>query len=180
MSAHVHFSSLLDALPQQVWKADAQGRLLWMNARLAEALNRPALPAPLARWLHTDDRDAFAAAWDQAQRNGRFEMEYRLGHNWVLAQAQRLPDSPLWLGTRTDINARRAVELCRTWTELDLSNADAWRCLGRAQQALGLHQEALTSFRKAKQHDPLDRSLDVAIDGAQRGIVADFQNRYRR
>ena len=37
-----------------------------------------------------------------------------------------------------------------------------------------------TSFRKAKQHDPLDRSLDAAIDGAQRGIVADFQNRYRR
>ena len=77
-------------------------------------------------------------------------------------------------------NARRAAELCRTWTELDLANADAWRCLGRAQQALGLHQDALTSFRKAKQHDPLDRSLDAAIDSAQRGIVADFQNRYRR
>jgi tetratricopeptide (TPR) repeat protein len=77
-------------------------------------------------------------------------------------------------------NARRAVELCRTWTELDLANADAWRCLGRAQQALGLHQDALTSFRKAKQHDPLDRSLDAAIESAQRGIVADFQNRYRR
>jgi tetratricopeptide (TPR) repeat protein len=77
-------------------------------------------------------------------------------------------------------NARRAAELCRAWTELDLANADAWRCLGRAQQALGLHQDALTSFRKAKQHDPLDRSLDAAIDSAQRGIVADFQNRYRR
>ncbi|RZI99403.1 MAG: diguanylate cyclase, partial [Rubrivivax sp.] len=110
MSAHVHFSSLLDALPQQVWKADAQGRLLWMNARLAEVLNRPALPTPLARWLHEDDRDAFAAAWSQAQHRGRFEMEYRLGGNWVLAQAQRLPDSPLWLGTHTDINARRAIE----------------------------------------------------------------------
>jgi diguanylate cyclase (GGDEF)-like protein/PAS domain S-box-containing protein len=110
MSAAVHFSSLLDALPQQVWKADAQGRLLWMNARLAEALNRPALPTPLAQWLHESDRDAFTAAWSQAQRSGRFEMEYRLGANWVLAQAQRLPDSLLWLGTHTDINARRAVE----------------------------------------------------------------------
>ena len=77
-------------------------------------------------------------------------------------------------------NARRAIELCRAWIDLDHANADAWRCLGRAQQAVGLHQDALTSFRKAKQYAPQDRSLDLAIDGAQRGIVADFQNRYRR
>jgi hypothetical protein len=77
-------------------------------------------------------------------------------------------------------NARRAAELCRAWVDLDLANADAWRCLGRAQQALGLHQDALNSFRKAKQHDPMDRSLDAAIESAQRGIVADFLNRYRR
>ncbi len=111
MPPPVHFASLLDALPQQVWKADAQGRLLWMNARLAEALHRPALPTPLAQWLHEDDRSAFATRWAAAQATGRFEMEYRLGANWLLAQAQRLPDSPLWLGTHTDIAARRAAEM---------------------------------------------------------------------
>ena len=111
MPSPVHFASLLDALPQQVWKADAQGRLLWMNARLAEALNRPALPVPLAGCLHEDDRAAFTAAWATAQQTGRFEMEYRLGHTWVRAQAQRLPDSPLWLGTHTDVAAQRAAEL---------------------------------------------------------------------
>ena len=110
MSSSVHFAALLDALPQQVWKADAQGRLLWMNARLAEALNRPALPALLVTFLHEDDRPAFLSHWAAAQAGGRFEMEYRLGSAWVLAQAQRLPDSPLWLGTHTDISARRAVE----------------------------------------------------------------------
>lgn len=106
----MQFSTLLDALPQQVWKADAQGRLLWMNARLAEALNRPALPSPLVNWLHADDREAFRHRWAQAQANGRFEMEYRLGQQWVLAQAQRLPDSPHWLGTHIDISARRTAE----------------------------------------------------------------------
>jgi len=110
MQQPVHFASLLDALPQQVWQADAQGRLLWMNAPLAEALNHPALPVLLAHWLHADDRAAFDARWAEAQCSGRFEMEYRLGHHWVLAQAQRLPDSPLWLGTHTDIGARRATE----------------------------------------------------------------------
>ena len=110
MPTPVHFASLLDALPQQVWQADAQGHLLWMNARLAEALHRPALPTPLAGCVHEDDRAAFAAHWAAAQATGRFEMEYRLGSTWVLAQAQRLPDSPLWLGTHTDISARRAAE----------------------------------------------------------------------
>jgi len=77
-------------------------------------------------------------------------------------------------------NWRRAGELCRTWTELDLGNADAWRCLGQAMQAQGYHQEAIAAFRKAKQYDPGDRTLDAAIDHSQRGIVADFINRYRQ
>ena len=77
-------------------------------------------------------------------------------------------------------NWRRAAELCRAWTDIDLGSADAWRCLGTALQAQGYHQDAITAFRKAKQFDPNDRSLDAAIDRSQRGIVADFLNRYRK
>jgi hypothetical protein len=77
-------------------------------------------------------------------------------------------------------NWRRAGELCRTWTELDLGNPEAWRCLGQAMQAQGYHQEAIHAFRKAKQYDPSDRTLDAAIDRSQRGIVADFIHRYRK
>ena len=110
MPLPVQFAALLDTLPQQVWKADEQGRLLWMNARLAEALNRPALPALLVNWLHADDRAAFTERWLAAQLSGRFDVEYRLGSRWVHAQAQRLPDSTLWLGTHIDITASRAAE----------------------------------------------------------------------
>jgi hypothetical protein len=77
-------------------------------------------------------------------------------------------------------NWRRAAELCRAWTELELGNADAYRCLGAALQAQGYHQEAIVAFRKAKQYDPGDRALDASIDRSQKGIVADFLNRYRR
>ena len=77
-------------------------------------------------------------------------------------------------------NWRRAAELCKAWTELELANADSYRCLGQALQAQGYHQDAIASFRKAKQYDPSDRTLDAAIDRSQRGIVADFLNRYRR
>jgi hypothetical protein len=77
-------------------------------------------------------------------------------------------------------NWRRATELCRAWSDLEFWNAEPWRCLGYALQAQGFHQEAINAFRKAAQYDPTDRSLDSAIDKSQRGIVADFLNRYRR
>jgi hypothetical protein len=77
-------------------------------------------------------------------------------------------------------NFRRAAELCGAWADLELGNAEAWRCVGEAQQGLGNYQEALNALRKAKQHDPNDRSIDAAIDRAQKGIVGDFRNRYRK
>ncbi len=72
---------------------------------------------------------------------------------------------------------RRAAELCREWVDLELGNARAWRCLGLAQQALGRHREAIGAFRKARQYDPGDGSLDAAIDRSQRAIVAEFRGR---
>ena len=59
-------------------------------------------------------------------------------------------------------------------------SSEPWRCLGYALQAQGYHQEAINAFHKAAQYDPLDKSLDAAIEKSQRGIVADFLNRYRR
>jgi hypothetical protein len=76
-------------------------------------------------------------------------------------------------------NWRRATELCRAWSDLEFWNPEPWRCLGYAYQAQGFHQEAIGAFRKAAQYDPRDRTLDAAIDKSQRGIVADFLNRYR-
>jgi tetratricopeptide (TPR) repeat protein len=72
------------------------------------------------------------------------------------------------------------VELCRAWVDLDLANAQAWRCLGQAQEAVGQYQEALNAYRKARQHAPNDRSIDTEIERADRGIVNQFLTRYRR
>ena len=77
-------------------------------------------------------------------------------------------------------NFRRAAELCRAWADLELANAEAWRCLGDAEQAQGNHQDAVNAYRKAKQFDASDRTLDAAIERSQKGIVADFLNRYRK
>jgi len=77
-------------------------------------------------------------------------------------------------------NWRRAAELCREWTDIDLGNADAWRCLGDAQQALGNYKDALAAYRRAKQYDPNDRAIDASIERAQRGIISEFLAKYRR
>jgi hypothetical protein len=77
-------------------------------------------------------------------------------------------------------NFRRAAELCGAWADLELANPDAWRCLGEAEQAQGNHQDALNAFRKAKQYNPGDPSLDAAIARSQRGIVGDYLGRYRK
>lgn len=110
MHPPVHFDALIDALPQQVWQADAQAQLLWTSPQLAEKLGLQASPVALVDLLHPDDRPGFLARWQQAQTSGHFEMEYRLGTAWVLAQARRLPDSPLWLGTHTDLGNRRTTD----------------------------------------------------------------------
>ncbi len=110
MHPPVHFDALIDALPQQVWQADAQAQLLWTSPQLAEKLGHQASPVALVDLLHPDDRPGFLARWQQAQTSGHFEMEYRLGTTWVLAQARRLPDSPLWLGTHTDLGNRRTTD----------------------------------------------------------------------
>jgi tetratricopeptide (TPR) repeat protein len=75
---------------------------------------------------------------------------------------------------------RRAAALCQSWSELDLANPEAWRCLGKAEQGQGKYQDAINAFRKAKQYAPTDKSLDVAIEDAERGLVAQFLNRYSR
>ncbi len=77
-------------------------------------------------------------------------------------------------------NFRRAAELCAAWTDIELGNAEAWRCLGDAQQGQGNYKEALAAYRKAKQHDPADRSIDAAIERSQKGIVGEFLNRNRK
>jgi hypothetical protein len=74
-------------------------------------------------------------------------------------------------------NWAQAAEICGAWADLDLDNAQAWRCLGRALQAQGQHRAAVKALRKAKQYDPSDGTIDAAINRSQRGIVADFLSR---
>lgn len=190
------------------WQQPVAVTLAWVNGSVAAALPSPArlrgglsdaggeferllpvlaLPST-AQWLrapggaHASTGPAPAPATREWKDAGTTEGPTDTQFSAMVAARRARIDLLRVEGPRTlrAGNARRAAELCRAWVDLDLANADAWRCLGQAQQAAGLHQDALNAFRKARQHNPSDRSLDAAIDDAQRSIVADFLNRYRR
>ena len=50
----------------------------------------------------------------------------------------------------------------------------------RRSRRRAITRTPLNAFRKAKQYDPNDRTLDAAIERSQKGIVGDFLNRYRK
>jgi len=134
-------------------------------ASVADALHWPWMPGP-------------AGSASNDETNGPTEAEFsamlaarRARIDFLKAEGPRL----LRAG-----DAHRALEACRAWAELDLRSADAWRCLGQAQEASGQYQEALNSLRKAREYNPSDHSIDVAIRQVERSLVADFQHRYAR
>ncbi len=126
---------LLDALPLQVWRADADAQLLWLSeGERAWGLPQQ-LPLPLIDWLHAEDRAGFQQAWATAQHSGHFEQSYRLpGGNgaphWVLAQARRQASGE-WLGTHSSIDAsRRAEEQLQLLRQSDALWKLALECTG--------------------------------------------------
>ncbi len=161
-------STIAEALPSS---ATVKGKLTDATGQLDRLV--PALPddVAIATAEGSDTRDAGAGSVARRRRPRRAVARRVLQDSatndadfsaLIAARRARIDalkiDGPRMLRAG---NARRAAELCRAWADLDLANAEAWRCLGRAQQALGLHQDALNSFRKAKQHDPMDRSIDA-------------------
>ena len=92
--------------------------------------------------IHALDRRPVAADRRRARRDlRRSQGEDRRGERGRSAHA-----------ARGQLAAR--AELCKAWTELELGNAESYRCLGTALQAQGYHQDAINAFRKAKQYDP--------------------------
>ena len=137
---------------------------------------RSRLPAAAQHRVHRQRRepDAVTAAGtrarstNRADRSGGVDLmfaERRAKIAVVSVEGPRMLRAGNW---------RRAAELCRAWTDLELANADSYRCLGAALQAQGYHQDAIIAFRKAKQYDPGDRYARCGdrplAEGDRRGL----------
>lgn len=118
------YQTVLEAIPQMVWSANAEGRVEYANycwyqytgLRLEEAKH-----FGWDRVLHPDDRERTWRAWKEAAESGSaFEIEHRLrrvsdgSYRWHLVRAVPMRPSAdevtNWLGTCTDIEGQKRAD----------------------------------------------------------------------
>ncbi len=118
------YQTLLEAMPQMVWTANAGGCLEYANQPWINYMGMQVKEAPGAiceELIHPDDREATGIAWRQAAGAGSvFEIEHRLRrsadahYRWHLVRAipLRNPAGEIvsWLGTSTDIESQKRAE----------------------------------------------------------------------
>ena len=116
------FRVFAQAMPNQVWAADAGGEIDWLNQQVDEYFGGARERGEGTTWadlVHPDELRAAVAAWQRAVRNGVvFENEFRLRrrdgtYRWFLARALPIrSDSGAivrWIGTNTDVHEQKLI-----------------------------------------------------------------------
>jgi len=113
-------NEMANAVPQLVWIADADGKVIYYNERVSEF--EGALKKDDGSWtwqglIHADDLKATEAAWTQAVKNNTvYQIEHRIkmkdgNFHWYLSRAFPHKDDQgkivKWFGTATDIHASK-------------------------------------------------------------------------
>jgi PAS domain S-box-containing protein len=116
------FQFMLNAIPQQVWTATADGHLNYVNDIVAHDFDESREDIVGKGWqgfIHPDDLPGSLMAWQQALASGKeYLTEFRLrfanqDYVWHLARAVPLVENgevTLWLGTNTNIEAQKVNE----------------------------------------------------------------------
>lgn len=159
---------LADAMPQNVWTADAAGRLDYVNQRWCDYVGKEAreiIPDHLTGVIHPDDAEETLSRWRQAVASGeRYATEHRLrdhagNYHWFLSLALARRDQQgrvvQWVGTATNIDAQRRayLELAEARAELR-RHADHLESEVRARTArLSEVNEELEAFTYSASHD---------------------------
>ncbi|MGI4765367.1 MAG: PAS domain-containing protein, partial [Janthinobacterium lividum] len=115
--------TLVDGVPQLVWRAIDGGDWTWASPQWAAYTGQSEPDSHHQGWLeplHPDDRDRAMTAWDHALEADGFEVEYRIrraadgAYRWFQTRATPLRDGAgnikEWLGTSTDIDDLRRLQ----------------------------------------------------------------------
>ncbi len=114
--------SLVEGLPQLVWRAIDHGKWTWASPQWTSFTGQPEQASHGRGWLdtlHPDDRDAAMASWRRAVETGGFDQECRIRradgkYVWFATRATPVRDEHQtiveWLGTSTEIHAMRELQ----------------------------------------------------------------------
>jgi PAS domain S-box-containing protein len=118
-----HYRFLAESIPQQVWTAQPDGTLDYVNERALEYFGLAPAEAALGwewqRLLHPDDVPGCLERWQHALATGElYEVEFRLRgadgvYRWHLGRALPMRDAAgqvvKWFGTNTDIDEQKRL-----------------------------------------------------------------------
>ena len=116
------FQFMLNAIPQQVWTANPDGHLNYVNQVVSDDFGYPGPEIVGQGWhafVHPDDLPACMLAWQEALSSGEeYLTEFRLkfsdgNYHWHLSRAVPFLEKgeiTLWLGTNTNIEMQKVNE----------------------------------------------------------------------
>ncbi|MFL6228961.1 MAG: ATP-binding protein [Pyrinomonadaceae bacterium] len=117
-----HYRFLAESIPQQVWTAESDGSLDYVNRRALEYFSLAPEGMLGAGWqtvVHPDDIEVATERWRQSIATGEtYEVEFRLrsaagDYRWHLGRALPLRDAGgqivKWFGTNTDIDDQKRL-----------------------------------------------------------------------
>jgi len=143
---------LTEAIPQQIWRADAAGCVEYCNQHLIEYLGRSMEELRGEGFfsvLHPEDEALFRRGWQAAlESGGNFEVEARVRggdgvYRWFLVRsiAQRSEKAEIarWYGTHIAIEEQRRAQQSLTTAQEKLSQLS--HTLGMAEMAASIAHE---------------------------------------
>lgn len=125
--------TLTEAIPQQIWSADQDGRVDYCNQHLLDFLGRDSGEVTGEEFFgifHPADRSNVRKGWRDSIQNGQpFEGEWRVGgtdgYRWFLVrclpQRSAAGEVERWYGTNIDVEERRRAELALAEAHGELS-----------------------------------------------------------
>ncbi|WP_414548215.1 PAS domain S-box protein [Anabaena sp. CCY 0017] len=128
------FRFLAESIPQQVWIAQANGELEYVNQRAIDYFvcrSEQLLGVEWQQWIHPDDVSNTLAGWQHSLSTGQpYETEFRClrgsdqTYRWHLIRALPMRDQQgkvvQWFGTNTDIDDRVSTEMALRQTQQQL------------------------------------------------------------
>jgi PAS domain S-box-containing protein len=143
---------LTEAIPQQIWRADASGRIEYCNQHLRDYIG-PAINTlegeSFFDILHPEDAELFRQGWESALVvGGRFEVKVRVRgaddrYRWFLVRSipQRSRDGQIerWYGIHIDIEEQHRAQQSLVVAQEDLSRLS--HTLSMAEMAASIAHE---------------------------------------
>ena len=121
--AELRLQTLVEGLPQLVWRAVGDGQWTWASPQWTTFTGQAEPDSHDRGWLdpvHPDDRDGVMAIWAGAIERGEFHADYRILHateqryRWFQTRATAVRDDAgeivEWLGTSTDVDDIRELQ----------------------------------------------------------------------